>query len=348
METRQLDLFQDLAENESTIFKQAKICKKMVQDKYESCDLEVPEINGLFYKYAVLDIDISIDLVSDLKTIEEPSTPKVFIWQFTTAFKLILSKDDVEVIKTKYTDPKVIKPWYNAIYTAKNFSQSDFHSVASQNFCLQLIVKALSDNELINIIESKIGSKKLVILFNSALYPSKRTNFDDFLERDMTKTLDNLFTKLKSIQKDNWCYVGYFEDFLKKHDLLIDLDDNEFLKSEKDLLLINEGKKYSLQEIFNNDYLFLNNSGFITQKYNTHGWNKNSILPPCIFSNDFTKIDNNNLNAIILDKKREIYAYIKKELDFRFFRIDMLLPKRKFEDNIIKDIVTIIQKMSVL
>lgn len=345
MDTIQLELFQSPGEHESWIFEQAKQAKKVVQDLYNKLDLNFPNAKNVIEKScATLQLEITIDLVSDSDVNREPSSPRAFIWQFIPAFKLKKGDEEIQ-ISANYqymNESKVIKAWFNTLYTAKNFSQSEFLTIASQYFTLELLSTTLSDDKFINEIETKIGRRDLIIYFDYKLFPPNIIKPVDFMKDDIIKKVNNFYKKLLQLQKNNWYYIGIYEYFLDQNIFLTELDNNKKVMERRKSGSSKKMEHKTFNEIFQNDFLFLNNIAFINKEHNTHGWDSNYIISPEFFGDDFNKIDKGKLyNQTDNGEKREIYLYIKKRPDSNFFRADILIPNEKLTSEKFKALIAI-------
>jgi len=352
MDSKQLELFQPLGEHESSIFEQAKLAKGIIQRLYNKLDLHLPQDKGFpFSSYAILKLEILLDLVGDTNNLGEPSSPRVFIWQFTPSFILMVKGEEI-ALNNKFAslaEPKVIKKWINTLYTTRTFSQTEFHAIASQYFSLELLFNALSNNDFVNFVESKLNGKNLIIYFENKLFPSSSLGIGAFMESDMLKKVNNYYNRLCMLQKQNWYFIGCYEFFTDKYSLLTDLDKNTKVKRIRQESS-SAGIEYKpLNEIFQNDFLFLNNYAFIEKKHNTHGWNENYIVSPEILDIEFNIIDEKKLFKANGDEsipKRQLYIYFKKLKDSNFIRTDILIPNTNLRSEKIKEIISIIQELN--
>jgi hypothetical protein len=347
MNSQQLDLFQPLGEHESSIFEQAKLAKSVIQKQYNSLHIPIQNTRELLSeKYAILCLDIQLELVGDSDTNRELNSPRVFIWQFTPSFKLLVKNEAVLIdnITPSLLEPKIVKKWINTLYTSSTFSQAEFHSIASQYFALEVLSNALSDNDFIDKIESKQCDRSLIIYFEHKLLPSKTFGVNSFMESDMLRKVNNYYKRLVSLQKKNWSLVSSYESFNDKNTLLTDLDNSIIINEKRKEARTKVSEYKSLNEIFQNDFLFLNNSTFFEKKLNTHGWDEDFVLSPEILNIDFSDIDNNKL--IISSRKgdfekKEFYFYSKKKKDSSFIRTDILIPSSYFESSKLKEIISL-------
>jgi hypothetical protein len=329
----QLELFQVPSPHEINIFHEAKILKKVAQDVYNNFTIASPHIKD---SYAILNVNIKIEKINDNSSVVEPSSPKLFIWQFIPEVILDLGSTSKNLNEdgrfTTILTPKIIPKWILLLLTKENFSRIDFHKFTRQYFTLEIINKIFLDKTITEFLESVIEEKSLVIFSRCKLFPQKNKTFSGLLEMDMMNKIKNYLKILKKLQKSNWYFIGCYDDFIYENDLLNDLDSNEFIKNKiKEKIQASEPHTYS--DLFQNDYLFLNNSEFYTLKkdHNTDGWDTFYIMSPQFLDNKLTKIDDNKLYKNSGDdERRAIYCYTKK-IAGKFFRNDILFPNNKLE-----------------
>jgi hypothetical protein len=343
---KQLGLFQPLGSYETTIFNQAKKSKEIVQNLYKNFNFvsELPdEILG------ILNIKVDIDQIRDVDSPTEPSTPKMFIWQFIPTVTLenkedVLFKFNDELSFQDLLEPKIIPKWINTLFTTKSFTKGDFLMFTKQYFTLELMLKLLSPESIyikkINEQIEKHRIDKLLIFLDCKLFSDKINDEPEALiERDILYKINNFNSKIKNIQRNNWYIIGVYDDFTSKNDLLLDLHTDSKIIQNRKKELNGSVELYSFVETFHNDYLFLNNAEFFNQKCNSFDWNS-YIVSPTLLLKDFSSFDEkklikNNYN------EREIYVYMKKEEHGSFFRSDILFPNKQMTRSNLMQVITV-------
>jgi hypothetical protein len=209
-----------------------------------------------------------------------------------------------------------IPKWINELYISNNISQKYFFELSKQYLLLETAINILNSNEFISVLEKKIASlasnTTLIISFkNSKLFYKEDVNNESLYIMDLENKIKNFNTEIKDlINEKKWFFHGYYIDFINEFDLLKELD---------------EKQKLNLKELFQNDYLFLNNCEFFTEEYNTLGWESNFIVSPYLCDFSKGKIDNSNF------KTQMLYFYIKKEDGAIFYRNELLFSNKNIE-----------------
>lgn len=352
MNVHQLELFQNANEYERQIFLNAKKLKLIVQKLYGSLDNFFNNNSDEFLKdFCILKIGVTIDQISD-NEMKEPSSPKMFIWKFLPSITFRNGDGNEQILKegeslNNEICPKIIPKWANELFTSKTFSHGDFLQITIQYFTLEMALKVLESKDIMSEILGKIDKKKLIICFDSKLFPNTSLKAESVEEFDIVNRIGNLFTKLKNIQKENWYYLGQYDDFTKENNFLLELDNNEVFIGEKAKEESLKGTE-TLAKIYNNDFLFLNNAEFFHQKKsNTDSWDNNYILPPSILDRTFSKIDESSTykKSNQADSKRNLFYYRKKGAGECFFRSDILLPNNDVNSNQLLEIILVTEKL---
>lgn len=351
MKNNQLELFQLAGERESTIFERAKKSKEVVQDLYKDLNVLNNEVHKtqeiINEKYGILRIKVDVDQISDKNALEEPSTPKMFIWQFSPSIILTIEDEDDYILRKgdEYNNQigtRIIPKWINTLFTSNSFTRSEFLTITQQYYTLELINNILNDTNLISSMQNKLNGKDLLIYFESKLFPYNGHKYEGLYERDLINKIKNFYNKINTEQVENYYYIGCRKDFVIENDLLLDLDLNKTIKEKREMLY-QQPDFDSLVDIFQNDYLFLNNAEFFQQKTNTHNWESNCILSPNVLDGNFIHINEDNLISNL--EYRKVYCYTKKAGE-AFFRNDILFPKKKYSINKFREIISIAQFLS--
>lgn len=324
MDYRQLELFQVPTPYEKDVFKHAYQLKVAAQDYYNNVNFSPMPISDAFKlqqnKYAILFFDVEIEQIRDSELTVEPSTPKMFIWQFTPTIKLINS-GVTHTIHDKFDESnafirtKIIPKWINELFTTNSFTHGEFLQFTKQYFTLELIQNTLNNDKYAEEIQKLVESgKNIIIYFGSKFFADNDRFTTSLLELDILNKIKNFYYRLRSLQKPNWYFVSSYNDFINESDLLSDLDMQFGYDGSK------EFSHYV--KSFQNDYLFLNNAEFVYQKGNTEKWDTDMIIAPSLI--DSTVGINND--KLISNTSRAYYCYCKQGSGEIFYRNEILFP----------------------
>lgn len=353
MKPEQLNLFQDPSDHEKNIFEQAKIFKKIIQDLFSKSQILLPESkNEIINEFGLLNFKVIVDLVSDSDPSREPSTPRVFIWKYTPEISLQINGiTEFLLEKGKNYDnnigPKVIKSFMYEYYTEKTFSKIEFQNIAEQYYSLETLMYLISSPKFLEELNEKLGSKPLIIRFENKLFPRKNEIVESFIEKDIINKIKNYYSRIRSLQKENWFLIGSYSDFTDSESLLCDLDRNLSITRmiKESPLSPNEQVNNIFKKLFQNDYLFLNNKEVFSDNYNTDTWYSKCILSPSIMKEKITSIDESKIKAMCSGIERIFYCYLKKDSSGRFNRNEILLPKNEIDSNKVRKILTMALEM---
>ena len=167
----------------------------------------------------------------------------------------------------------------------------------------------------------------------------------------MLNKISNFYSSIRNLQKGkNWYFIACHDNFTDESSLLEQIDNNKIIKDKIKKALKKD--YHPLTDLFQNDYLFLNNSEFIQEKYNTNGWDTDCIISPDILTVDFMEIDDKELSKKSLNtnekdknEHRKMSCYTKKTPG-KFLRNEILFPNTNIENKTLKEIITIAQKLS--
>ncbi len=327
---KQYDLFHPITEEEQGIFELAKQYKDIVKNHFNRVSLLQTDISQIKNNYGVLKYKFDVNLVSDKESAREPSSPRVFLWQFIPSITFEIDGQTEELLKPgnpfdSFLKPMVIPKWINSLFSEKSFSKADFQEIVSQYYALETISTTLANKDFTKYIQHKLNEKPLIIHFDGQIFPISKSNLSTIYDDSLLNKIKNYFAKIKNNLKPNWYIISTYVNFTEKHELLTALGDNKDIQDQIKPLSIN---RPSFLDLFHNDYLFLNNNWYQI-KHNTHGWECDCILSPSLLTSDFSAIDPNSLYKSNVEnempsKDRTMYFYTKKE-DTPFLRHDMLL-----------------------
>ena len=311
---KQLELFQD-SENYNQDFDNAKTAKEYLKKIYSNFEIED---KSNIRNFQVLNFRVDID---QLIKRNEPDTPKLFLRRYKPVLEIYSVDNLITPIKTLNLQEKTIPPFINEIYTGTDFPQDLFYELSKQYILLETVNDYISENyDLLN------SNKSILIYISSKIFNLTKPKYSNPHMDSAINKINNISDKLKKL--NNVLFIGVFFNYKYEDNLIFDLTNDAKINIPNDI---------QLKDYFHNDFLFLNNAEFISEKTNTNGW-KDIIFSPNFLNNDSRKLILNS------ELPNEFYYYQKLKLDGIFYKIEIYKNNLDFNFKTITIIKELIER----
>jgi hypothetical protein len=299
----QLRLFRDIDSEDNLAFNNAKKLKSLAQEKLKDIDVNFQDSDD-DSEYIIIQFRTNI---IQIKESNSPDELRFFLRKIKSSFKLWTYKNGTVSYINKFDEKirekdieKIIPNWANKIYTENRIPLELFLDICVQNFSFSFLFDLIQDGFINQFVSENFEGKKVILFLSHKLIPLTDMLPESSYLTNLENKTEKFYHKVKEIaDNENWLLAGCFRDFTRETILL----------KEFNTILEKENEKSNFKTLFANDYLFLNNVEFLSERPFTGGtWHSNIIKSPI------------NLMAQKVLDNGNAYIYLREDRAAGFYR----------------------------